>query len=83
MRRLLSIVPLAVLVLFSAATLRAQTGCVDSPEDPTIALGMVAAITAFAFTRFRTRNNSEVKRPREMIRLTRTVNDGGHRWSYI
>lgn len=64
MRRLLSIVPLALFLLLSAVTLRAQTGCEDSPEDPTIALGTIAAITAFAFTRFQTRNNSSGKRLR-------------------
>jgi XrtJ-associated TM-motif-TM protein len=36
------------LTLASALPLRAQTGCVDSPEDPTIVLALVGSAGAFA-----------------------------------
>jgi XrtJ-associated TM-motif-TM protein len=35
----------AILILF-ALPLRAQTGCVDSPEDPTLALALVGGAGA-------------------------------------
>jgi XrtJ-associated TM-motif-TM protein len=34
------------LVLFAALPLRAQNGCVDSPEDPTICLALVGGAGA-------------------------------------
>jgi XrtJ-associated TM-motif-TM protein len=37
-----------VLVLAAALPLRAQTGCDDSPEDPTIVLALVGGAGAFA-----------------------------------
>jgi XrtJ-associated TM-motif-TM protein len=40
---------IAVAILFVvAAPLRAQTGCDDSPEDPTIVLALVGGAGAFA-----------------------------------
>ena len=40
------------LVLVTTLPLRAQTGCEDSPEDPTIVLGLVAgALTYGAMVR--------------------------------
>lgn len=47
----------SVLMLATAATLRAQTGCDDSPEDPTIILALLAGAGAFAagVRRFRSR----------------------------
>lgn len=47
---------IAVAILFMvAAPLRAQTGCTDSPEDPTVLLALVAGAGAFAasLVRFR------------------------------
>jgi len=41
---LLSIGP--VLLLAMALPLRAQTGCVDSPEDPTLILAIVGGVGA-------------------------------------
>jgi XrtJ-associated TM-motif-TM protein len=35
-----------VLALFTALPLRAQTGCDDSPEDPTVILALVAGAGA-------------------------------------
>jgi XrtJ-associated TM-motif-TM protein len=36
----------AVFILLVAVPLRAQTGCTDSPEDPTIVLALVASAGA-------------------------------------
>jgi XrtJ-associated TM-motif-TM protein len=46
-KRILSCVGL-VLMLATATTLRAQTGCDDSPEDPTLILALVAGAGAMA-----------------------------------
>jgi XrtJ-associated TM-motif-TM protein len=45
MRRILLSLGFA-LVLFPALPLRAQTGCDDSPEDPTVILALVAGAGA-------------------------------------
>jgi XrtJ-associated TM-motif-TM protein len=45
MKRILSYIGLA-LMLGTALNLRAQGGCVDSPEDPTLALALVAGAGA-------------------------------------
>jgi len=37
-----------VLLLVAAQSLRAQGGCVDSPEDPTLVLALVAGAGALA-----------------------------------
>ena len=49
------------LMLAAALPLRAQTGCDDSPEDPTIALALVSgagAMVSLAWARVRARRNS-------------------------
>jgi XrtJ-associated TM-motif-TM protein len=43
---------------------RAQTGCVDSPEDPTLVLALVAsagAVVAVARAHYKARRNSSEK----------------------
>jgi XrtJ-associated TM-motif-TM protein len=40
-----------------AIPLRAQTGCVDSPEDPTIVLALVSGAGALAATLWRMRKH--------------------------
>jgi len=50
-----------IAVMCIPALVRAQTGCTDSPEDPTLALALVAsagALISVARTRFRARRNS-------------------------
>jgi XrtJ-associated TM-motif-TM protein len=42
-------------VLALALPLRAQSGCVDSPEDPTIALALVGGAGIFAGSLLRSR----------------------------
>ena len=43
------------LLLIPALPLRAQTGCVDSPEDPTIILALVGGVGALAAGIWRSR----------------------------
>lgn len=43
------------LVLFIALPLRAQTGCVDSPEDPTVVLALVGGAGTLAAGLWRAR----------------------------
>jgi XrtJ-associated TM-motif-TM protein len=47
-KTLLAIAPIAMLAL--TLPLRAQTGCVDSPEDPTIFLALVGGVGCIATT---------------------------------
>ena len=49
------------LVLATATILQAQTGCEDSPENPTIVFGFIAPAAAFVLTRFRNRKGSRDK----------------------
>jgi len=51
----------AIAVMCIPALVRAQTGCEDSPEDPTLMLALVAsagALISAAHTRFKARRNS-------------------------
>ncbi len=50
-----------VAVMCIPVLVRAQTGCVDSPEDPTLVLALVAsagALISVARTRYKARRNS-------------------------
>ncbi len=54
----------AIAVVCIPALVRAQTGCDDSPEDPTILLALVASAGALAYharTRLKARWNSARK----------------------
>lgn len=55
-RQVFVLIAVAILFIVSAP-LRAQTGCTDSPEDPTVLLALVAGAGAFAasLVRFRRR----------------------------
>ena len=51
----------AIAVMSIPAFIRAQTGCTDSPEDPTLVLALVAsagALVAAARTRYKARKSS-------------------------
>lgn len=51
----------AIAVVCIPALVRAQTGCDDSPEDPTILLALVGSAGALLYaarTRFKARRNS-------------------------
>jgi len=56
LRKMLLTAALA-LTLAAAIPLRAQTGCDDSPEDPTVFLALVGGASAIATTLFRLRRN--------------------------
>lgn len=43
------------LLLAGALPLRAQTGCTDSPEDPTLILALVGGVGALASTLWKSR----------------------------
>ena len=45
------------MMLAATLPLRAQSGCDDSPEDPTIFLALVAGVGGIASTLFRLRRN--------------------------
>jgi XrtJ-associated TM-motif-TM protein len=47
------------LMLAVTLPLRAQSGCVDSPEDPTIVLALVAGAGAFAASVWRSRSRKQ------------------------
>jgi len=47
------------LILAIALPLRAQTGCVDSPEDPTIVLALVGGVGALAASLWRLRRKQD------------------------
>ena len=48
MKKTLSVFFLSAMLFLIAIPLHAQTGCVDSPENPTIMLGLVASAAALA-----------------------------------
>jgi XrtJ-associated TM-motif-TM protein len=60
MKRLISILPLLLLFALTAARVHAQSGCVDSPEDPTLMSGLIAAAAAFGFSRLLKRRASRI-----------------------
>jgi XrtJ-associated TM-motif-TM protein len=47
------------LMLAMALPLRAQTGCDDSPEDPTVVLALVGGAGAFAANLWRSRSRKQ------------------------
>jgi XrtJ-associated TM-motif-TM protein len=61
MKNMFRALMVAVAVMGIPALVRAQNGCVDSPEDPTIVLALVAsagALVAAARTHLKARKNS-------------------------
>jgi len=46
-------------ILALALPLRAQTGCEDSPEDPTVVLAFVGGAGAFAASLWRSRSRKQ------------------------
>lgn len=54
----------AVAALLAALPARAQSGCVDSPENPTAVLGLIAGAASLGFhqlRQFRARKNNKLK----------------------
>jgi XrtJ-associated TM-motif-TM protein len=53
-KKLTIILPVLLLVLAASARLHAQiTGCDDSPENPTLILGLIVGAAGLGFTRIR------------------------------
>jgi XrtJ-associated TM-motif-TM protein len=51
-------VPVALLLLMAATAAHAQGGgCVDSPENPTVVFGLIAAAASVLLVRLRSRND--------------------------
>jgi len=46
-------------VIAMALPLRAQNGCVDSPEDPTVVLALVSGVGVLAVSLWRSRRKDE------------------------
>jgi XrtJ-associated TM-motif-TM protein len=61
MKRLLVAVPVAILFLATTTSVQAQSGCVDSPENPTVVFGLIAAAASFGVMHFRKRFGSRDK----------------------
>lgn len=55
MRKFGYILPIALLMLASTLPLVAQSGCVDSPENPTVVLGLIVSAASFGFVQVRNR----------------------------
>ncbi len=54
MKRIRTLLPLVLLVLFAAMRLHAQIdGCTDSPENPTLVLGLIVGAAGLAYPRVR------------------------------
>ncbi len=46
----------AALLLLMATSAHAQNGCVDSPENPTVVFGLIAAAASILLLRLRSRS---------------------------
>lgn len=53
MKRISYLAPVALFLLLSNLPLRAQDGCIDSPENPTAVFGVISGAAIFAFIYFR------------------------------
>ncbi len=61
MKNVVRMLMVGMAVVSIPALVRAQTGCTDSPEDPTLVLALVASASALVYqagTRLRARWNS-------------------------
>lgn len=61
MKKLAYIVPVALLVLAAASKIHAQSGCTDSPENPTAVLGLVVGAASIGLLQLRNRFGSRNK----------------------
>jgi XrtJ-associated TM-motif-TM protein len=60
-KKLAYIVPVALLVLAAASKIHAQSGCTDSPENPTAVLGLVVGAASIGLLQLRNRFGSRNK----------------------
>jgi len=61
LKKILAAVPVAILFLTADALVHAQSGCVDSPENPTAVFGVIAAAASFGLMHFRKRSGPRDK----------------------
>jgi XrtJ-associated TM-motif-TM protein len=65
LNRIGTILPILLLLLAAAVRLHAQSGCDDSPENPTAVLGLIVGVASLGYVRarnhLRARNHSKVK----------------------
>jgi XrtJ-associated TM-motif-TM protein len=59
MRKWTFVILVAAMLFAVSATLRAQTGCDDSPEDPTALLALVGGAGALAASLWRSRSRKQ------------------------
>jgi XrtJ-associated TM-motif-TM protein len=55
MGRLKFTIPVALFLSTAPAVMHAQSGCADSPENPTVIFGLIAAAASLGIARFRGR----------------------------
>jgi XrtJ-associated TM-motif-TM protein len=55
------LLPAAILSLAPTASVHAQSGCADSPENPTVVFGLISAAASFGVMHFRKRSGSRDK----------------------
>ncbi len=60
-KKIFAAVQVAILFLTTAAFVQAQSGCVDSPENPTAVFGILAAAASFGLMHLRKRSASRDK----------------------
>jgi XrtJ-associated TM-motif-TM protein len=54
-RKFAILLPATLFVLCAALPLAAQDGCVDSPENPTVVLGLIVGAASIGFVQIRNR----------------------------
>ena len=53
MKKFVYLVPVALFILAATLPLHAQEGCVDSPENPTVVLGLIVSGASIGFIQLR------------------------------
>jgi XrtJ-associated TM-motif-TM protein len=65
LNKIRTIVPILLLLFAAAVRVHAQSGCDDSPENPTAVLGLIVGVASLGYVRvrnhLRARNRSELK----------------------
>jgi len=61
MQRLKLAALVVALFLTTGTIVQAQTGCTDSPENPTVIFGLITAAVSLGLARFRNRKGSRDK----------------------
>jgi XrtJ-associated TM-motif-TM protein len=63
LKKLAALLPVTLFLLLGSARLHAQSGCDDSPENPTVVLGLIVGAAGLGYVRvrnyFRVRKNKE------------------------